>query len=298
MTTLITNDKIVKEKKFAIVIIADENYLNYCISFLLGSAKYFHIDSKIYILTPPGIKLDKSFAADEALADFSVEQLEIDLPLFDYHESMGHVTPISFARLFLAELIPLNHERILYFDIDLLIQSSINELFTLVLNTPIAAVGKEYDVIGHHSAFADKKCYFNTGVMVIDTLLFKQSQVRIKSQLLLKELGPFPYADQDLLNLIFHRENIDWQRLSGKFNSTPEPCGNHYVGPPTILHFAGPNKPWNSIFGRGYRKWRKQHKQVFPAFRLGLNSYLLELSFAKNVKRIYGLLLKLKRKFH
>lgn len=283
-----------EKEKFAIVITVDENYLNYGFSFLLGSARFFPTDSRIYIVTPPGLNLDNSFATSNSLANFNVQWLEVDLSLFDYHDSMGHLTPIAFARLLLSELIPLHHERILYFDIDLLIQSNIDHLFTMEMTTPIAAVGKEYENISHHPAFKNQKTYFNSGVMVIDALLFKQSKVRSTSQLLLKELGPFPYADQDLLNLIFHRENIDWQRLPGKYNSTPEPCGDPYVGPPVVLHFAGPNKPWNSVFGKGYMKWRQQHRQAFPTFRLGLTIYLLELSYKRNVKRIYRIIIKVR----
>ncbi|KAI5778978.1 nucleotide-diphospho-sugar transferase [Peziza echinospora] len=85
---------------------------------------------------------------------------------------------------------------------------------------------------------------FNSGVFVLTP-----SKETYQSLLQLATTGQsFDGADQGLLNTYFE----DWHRLPFTYNTTPSasyqytPAYRHFGGKVSVVHFIGPNKPWNS----------------------------------------------------
>jgi lipopolysaccharide biosynthesis glycosyltransferase len=86
--------------------------------------------------------------------------------------------------------------------------------------------------------------YFNSGVLLIDMVEFRNSGVEEKLEAI-KAAGLIPklYYDQDILNLIFRGR---WTRLNWRFN-TIDPWRAQQAMGPYIIHYTGDQRPWHLV---------------------------------------------------
>jgi lipopolysaccharide biosynthesis glycosyltransferase len=177
----------------------------------------------------------------------------------------SYITNATFLRLFISELLPNDVEKVLYLDIDILINSNLEDLFSLDFSTPICAainvpgsLGRGEHLEGHNAP------YFNSGVLLINmgkwrTMNLLEHFIKVGSQ---KE---FPFVDQDILNIVF-RDN--WTHLGREYNylhlyGSGENDAS-YCAFPSIIHFAG-NKPWNETpVTQFVSKYRKNFNRIRP----------------------------------
>ena len=179
----------------------------------------------------------------------------------------SHITSATFLRLYISELLPSDVEKVLYLDIDVMINSSLDDLFAMNFSTPICAelnvprsLGRGEHLQGHNAS------YFNSGVMLIDMKKWKDLNllnqfIKIGSQ------ETYPFVDQDILNIVFRN---NWTRIGREFNylhlygsGEDDPAYGEF---PKIIHFAG-SKPWNetsltqyvSKYRRNFNKIRQLH---------------------------------------
>ena len=181
----------------------------------------------------------------------------------------SYITSATFLRLYISELLPDTIKRVLYLDIDVLINSSLEALFSLKFATPICAVlnvpeslGNGEHLQGHNSS------YFNSGVMLID--MEKWRELNLLDEFI--KVGShkiYPYVDQDVLNIVFRN---NWTRLGREFNYLHLYNSNEndmsYSEFPSIIHFAG-SKPWNETTVTQFvSKYRKNFNKIRPLHRL------------------------------
>jgi lipopolysaccharide biosynthesis glycosyltransferase len=177
----------------------------------------------------------------------------------------SYITNATFLRLFISKLLPSDVEKVLYLDIDILINSNLEDLFSLDFSTPICAainvpnsLGRGEHLEGHNAP------YFNSGVLLINmskwrTMNLLEQFIKVGSQ---KE---FPFVDQDILNIVFRN---NWTQLGREYNylhlygsGENDPS---YCAFPSIIHFAG-NKPWNETpVTQFVSKYRKNFNRIRP----------------------------------
>lgn len=130
----------------------------------------------------------------------------------------GRFSPLTYGRLLAPSLFP-RCGRLVYLDVDILLNGDVAELYDADLQgAPIGAV-RDCAVMeslgtgrlpGHLEYISglgatSARLYCNTGVMVMD--LHKMREQGTEDRLLrLLESHPasFPYADQDIINIVFH----------------------------------------------------------------------------------------------
>ncbi len=106
-------------------------------------------------------------------------------------------------------------------------------------------------------AYSQPTDYFNSGVMVIDLEAWRAKDIARRCIDLIRQKGPFVWADQDALNMVCRN---DWAPLDVRWNSFAAKTSavsllgqpydllslqHSWRTDPWIVHFSGPAKPWH-----------------------------------------------------
>jgi lipopolysaccharide biosynthesis glycosyltransferase len=168
----------------------------------------------------------------------------------------NYVSPATYYRLFLPDLLGDEYRRILYIDLDVYVHNA--KLFSLLdLDMQDFPIGGVRDSMIAHTTIPinatelgntlskRSRKYLNGGINLIDCERFRKRDIRARvvKAIAGKKL-PLLYNDQTAFN---HVLDGNWLELSPSFNMFV-PLWNSFVRQvcePVLVHFAGPNKPWH-----------------------------------------------------
>ena len=186
------------------------------------------------------------------IKDFSIKYIEMDKKIFENcpllkAEKKGyenyHVTLPTYFRFKLSSLFP-NLDKILYLDCDVIIKSSLKELFLSdikdksVLMVPDSESEKEAKRLGTN-------LYFNAGVMLINLDFWRKNNIENALFSYSQEhTDTILWQDQDVVNVVL-QENIG--ELNKKWNYQYfqyEEINDKELMNSCIIHLAGRFKPW------------------------------------------------------
>lgn len=243
-------------ERIAIVLIADQAYTEQ-LTVTMKSIMYHNKSVDFYIINQ-GIMPDWFRKMRRIVRNLGGELYNIpfDIGLISAEwRTQDHISPIAYAKYFIPRLI--DRERVLYLDTDVIVNGSLTSFFlTDLKGFPVAAVR---DVDGS----------FNTGVMLIDNLQWKDLSVLDKCLELSEgekskhwELEHFN-GDQTILNYVFQD---NWLELDKRFNVQVGydlvAFYNHWEehfnleDEPLVIHYTTNRKPWNSSVSYRFReKW-------------------------------------------
>jgi lipopolysaccharide biosynthesis glycosyltransferase len=194
----------------------------------------------------------------------------------------------QYSRLLIANELPHDLERVIYLDCDTLILKSIKELWEINLNGKI--IGALNDVFSKayrkNIGLNDMDVMFNSGVLVIDLLLWRSQQIESKLVLFIKSRkGRIQQSDQGALNAILsqdtycieprfnsitvfydfsYEEVLIYRKPSEFYNREDIACA---IDNPTIVHFTTSflsRRPWVVGCKHKYVAEWKKHKQMSP----------------------------------
>ena len=242
--------------RIAIVLIADQAYTEQ-LTVTMKSIMYHNKSVDFYIINQ-GIMPDWFRKMRRIVRNLGGELYNIpfDIGLISAEwRTQNHISPIAYAKYFIPRLI--DRERVLYLDTDVIVNGSLTSFFlTELKGFPVAAVR---DVDGS----------FNTGVMLIDNLQWKDLSVSDQCLELSEdkksehwELEHFN-GDQTILNSVFQD---NWLELDKRFNVQVGydlvAFYNHWTehfnleDEPLVIHYTTNRKPWNSSVSYRFReKW-------------------------------------------
>jgi lipopolysaccharide biosynthesis glycosyltransferase len=191
--------------------------------------------------------------------------------------------------------------KVLYLDVDILLQQSISFIFSRFAeldDDSMIAARIEKGRHLHHQLFYNFEEYFNTGVMFLDYMKMYNSKLSEEFLDLLDIHGALPMADQDYFNIILNDSGA-LNELPTEFNHLFQPFDN-YAQLAYIVHFAGSSKPWNKFgWNKFYASWRRHNNVNFkgPYFPLHLRIFELFV-LLKNVSYsfIFPFYLKVKNR--
>ncbi|KAG5023937.1 hypothetical protein AAZX31_07G236000 [Glycine max] len=180
--------------------------------------------------------------------------------------------PLNYARIYLADTIPEDVKRVIYFDSDLVVVDDIAKLWGVDMEGKLVAA-PEYCHANFTLYFTDnfwsdpvlaktfegrKPCYFNTGVMVMDVDTWRKErytekveewmavQKQQKRIYHLGSLPPFLLVLAGNIKAVDHRWNqhgLGGDNFEGK-------CRSLHPGPISLLHWSGKGKPWLRLDSR------------------------------------------------
>lgn len=162
--------------------------------------------------------------------------------------SIEYITVETYYRYLIPEVLP-SVNKVIYLDADILVKGSIGELWDKDLgDNYIGGVEDSYiqdEGYKKQINFDENDLYINAGVIVMNLdLIRRDNKVVELFDNTEKWHDKVAYQDQDIINMTF-KSKI--KRLDGKYNFTSRDSIKYVdrYNDARILHFTGPEKPWN-----------------------------------------------------
>jgi lipopolysaccharide biosynthesis glycosyltransferase len=211
----------------------------------------------------------------------------VDDPALLAVKQRAHISAASYYRLALPKRLPLEMDRIIYLDTDVIVLRDIAELWHTDMKGHVVAAVDDPGVSPPEFAArwglpAAQIGYFNAGVLLVDLAAVRGKGVFDTAlDFLMTKQDLLPFMDQDALNYALWNQ---WHRLDPAWNvqRTAAICGETLqdVRPgtkryrPAIVHYTTEHKPWlpNTYTPYAWLYWR----------------YLKRTPFLEQVERVYG----------
>ncbi|KAJ9187601.1 hypothetical protein P3X46_003035 [Hevea brasiliensis] len=180
--------------------------------------------------------------------------------------------PLNYARNYLGDILDPCVDRVIYLDSDVVVVDDIYKLWNTTLAGSRIIGAPEYCHANFTKYFTDgfwsdpvlsrvfsarKPCYFNTGVMVMDLVRWREGNYRrrienwmeVQRKRRIYELGSLPPF---LLVFAGNVEAIDhrWNQHGLGGDNVRGSCRSLHPGPVSLLHWSGKGKPWVRLDGK------------------------------------------------
>ena len=268
-----------KKNNIPIAFSVNNNYVPYLSAVLVSLKKNSSIENNYDILVlnkdineKNEKKLKSIFRKDK---NFSLRFIDINIyddkvrRLWTY----GHFSLETWFRLLLPDILE-HYDKIIYLDSDLIVEEDLAKLYSINLNNNyLLAATRDVDSAGLYNGYDLKKKtyldnvlkikkpynYFQAGVLLLNLNAFRK-QYSIKDILKFASSRHWDLLDQDVLNYLAQRKTklidmswntvYDWGkvRIKNIIKLAPKDIQQEYLDArkaPKIIHYAGPDKPWN-----------------------------------------------------
>ena len=252
--------------KINVCLACDDNYSKYAgvvIASILANAN--HDDALAIYVLDGGISETKKeeILSLKSIKDCEINFVDIDESMFTEYskiKTLEHISFVTYYRLKLSTILP-NISRIIYFDCDMVVLTSLKELYQM-------DIGEKYIAgcvdIGSKRTFAKSKDYINAGLLLFDLDKIREHNVE-KSFLeyAISNIDNLKYADQDIINYA-SKDGI--YILDDKWNVQSSNFVNRssYTNKPKVVHFIAPKKPWHWASFSYHRDLYFKYLQLTP----------------------------------
>lgn len=258
-----------------IVCCTDRAYLKYCITMLLSLLDNNKGENMCIHLLANGLGEDDADKVRRVVlgGDARLEVYQVDASLLESlpRGQYDYITPTTYARLFLAEILPAHVGRVIYLDCDLLVMDSLLPLWEYPLQEGVEVAAVEDSCSANPFYYERLRLsaghrYFNAGVLLIDLNAWRERGfVGLAMELLGKGELRLDYADQDVLNVLCEgrtqylpiRYNLQEAMLRRYVPEISERARQEIVASldcPAIIHFTYILKPWRYTSFHPYKE--------------------------------------------
>ncbi|MBU1191691.1 MAG: glycosyltransferase family 8 protein [Gammaproteobacteria bacterium] len=170
-----------------------------------------------------------------------------------------HISPVSYFRLLLPDLLPADLQRVIYLDCDLAVLGDIGMLWDIDLNDHYVAAVPELTTDSHlvsspqgirlwrELGLAADLEQFNSGVLLINLDKWRAEFVKQRALIYLEKAADWlRWHDQEALNVVFAGA---WLRLDARWNLTMRQLMKSApvtYQSPCIIHYHSAEKPWHA----------------------------------------------------
>lgn len=234
---------------------------------------------------------------------FNIEYIKINDDLFKdcpLLKICGHISLQTYYRYIIPRVKP-NLPKVLYLDCDILVKSSLSDLWNTDLkDTYCGAVQELYKDSNIDARRLNVKTYFNAGVLLLNNKKMIEDNTTDELFRVTKDLyesGNLVYQDQDVLNVVFN-DNITW--MSPRFNYQQNMSGDssekiysqtelEYAKRNVVLvHYNSGIKPWlgnydSSFFFKDYYMELFRNGFYYKLYQLFLKSAVNNLFSITNI---------------
>ena len=232
---------------------SDSNYAPYLMVVIKSVCENTKSNIKFYILDD-GIEDSIKEVLRNQIANYGncdIEFISVEFPnIFSDCIVVRYLSKTAYVRLLIPDLKP-ELDKIIYLDIDLVVNMDIAELFNQDLDEYI--IGAEYEEHSeeYHSVVSKKNLgldekhkYFNSGVLLIDCEKWRKNNItNILKDAYIRCVKGMTYHDQDLLNIVFSPNK--YLSLDKKFNYFS--INSYTENKNMIIHYAGDFKAWQFL---------------------------------------------------
>ena len=224
----------------------DNNYAKYAgvvVASVLANSK--DDESLNFYILDGGISESKKteILSLKSIKDCKIEFVQIEESMFeDYKKVATHkyISIATYYRLRLATLLP-EVERIIYFDCDMVVNSSLNNLFNVELGENVIAGVRDIN----KRMLQQNPSYINAGMVLFDLNKIREENIEQKFYDYTNEnFETIKMGDQTIINEVLKgRIKIvedEWNVQSSNFTNR-----SSYTKHPYIIHYVAKRKPWH-----------------------------------------------------
>lgn len=212
-----------------------------------------------------------------------------------------HIPLAAYYRLYLAELLPKNLNKVLYLDGDIIVRNNLNELWNAdIKDYAIGAVPDQNEgLIAFYNRlkYPQRLGYFNSGVLLINLKYWRDNNLTEQFN---KFLQTYPerivFHDQDILNYTLRNKK---KSLSLKYNVQTAYLYNEIhisweyedelkeaIKNPYIIHYCTKIKPWNKGCNHPFRNEFFKYQKLTQWKDMPLHPNPEKLNFKRFIKKI------------
>ena len=271
----------------------DEQYCQHCGAMLLSLFRTTDDDITVYLLSL-GLSERSKLQLTELVTHYHNQISFIDISpsmLLNFPmKTTDYLSMATYLRLFIPELLPLNIDKALYVDSDIIFEKDITELYNLDI-TKYALAGIE-DAPNRHAlrlSYPEIDSYFNAGFILLNIKYLREINFTREAMSYIKaNEAKIVLHDQDVLNALLHGKalfiSIKWNMLDCFYKNPPFVLDkyanelNLYLPSPSVVHFSGPLKPWHRGCPHPLRKlYFKYSRQLAWGCRRVDNKYVFKI---------------------
>ncbi len=186
-------------------------------------------------------------------------------------QAKDHITVETFYRFLILDIMK-EYDKVIYLDCDLIVCRDLNDLYEIDLGKNLIGAVHDVDFVGQLNSpwlrmkeyerktlhLKEPYNYFQAGVLLMNISEMRKV-VTAKQLLEMAATGIYKYSDQDILNIVCEDRitylNMSWnvitdcdgKRISEVASRAPAKVFEQYMEArksPSIIHFAGIQKPW------------------------------------------------------
>lgn len=263
----------------------DNNTINVCLACDDNYAKYAGVviasvmanaaqgDNLVFYVLDGGVSSENKDLINElkSLKDCPIHFIAVSEDIFEDAKKIkthSYITVASYYRLKLPTLLP-DVDKIIYFDCDVVVNSSLRELF----NTDIP----DYPVAGVHDIkermVRENPTYVNAGMLLFNLKYMREYNIEQKLEDWTKEhISTIKTGDQEILNETLKGQikvvDDEWNVQSSNFINR-----SSYTHNPKVVHFVAKAKPWHFGSFSYHKKWYFKYLQLTP-WKLNEKEYI------------------------
>lgn len=195
-----------------------------------------------------------------------------------------HISLATYFRLFIPDILPIDLDRVLFLDVDMIIRGSIRPLWETKLDgyTHAATIAAGMDGYPTRIGLPNESLYFNAGLMLMNLKAWRELNVFERGcELIYQEPGRLQWWDQDVLNILLCNAwkpiDLIWNAQPFIFNEALNDSYPHYNrycqfnyqearNNPAVVHFVGGGsaKPWHYYCHHPYKQDYLTYLQLTP----------------------------------
>ncbi len=256
---------ILKSNMINVCVASDDNYSKYAGVVIASILKNANFDDELNFYILDGGISDKHKDEINSLVSIkncNINFINIDEALFNEYSKIkthSYVTIATYYRLKLPSLLPCV-DKIIYFDCDVVVNSSLSELFSIDLGDNLVAGVKDIN----KKVLRKNPTYVNAGVLV-----FNLKQMRIdktEDEFLswtIKNSEYIKVGDQTIINEVCRNKikivDDKWNVQSSNFTNR-----SSYISKPCVVHFVSKKKPWHWASFSYHRDLYFKYLQLTP----------------------------------
>ncbi|SEK96403.1 Lipopolysaccharide biosynthesis protein, LPS:glycosyltransferase [Carnobacterium iners] len=252
------------KKIIPIVSAADDQYTPYLSVMIMTLLEHLADNvAIIFYIIDDHISRESKEKLTQVISNHSSEihYLEVDSELYAGVLESDHINQTAYYRISLPDLLEgKNYQKVLYIDCDVLVLDDVSVLYDTDIGENIigAVIDPGQALVLDRLGIDTADYYFNSGLLLIDLANWRAAKITEKTLTFLEEEeDKIIYHDQDALNAILYER---WFPLHPKWNVQTSllferhrpPTANYQkqykeaIKQPSIVHFTGHDKPWNS----------------------------------------------------
>ena len=270
--------------KYNVVCIANDDYAQHAGVMLSSLLAHASCPCQIFLLTDSLTDNNKKKMEDilkqhsESTISFvENNSAEENFSEFSTGENIKKWNPIMYMKLFLPSLLSDTIDRVLFLDVDLVINTNIKPLYEIDLSKCIIAAAEDWKYSYFHKErlkLPPEAHYINSGVMMVNLNQWRKLNQQYPIKQFMIDNKEYIINDQDAFALYFQDKiqyiSQQWNVTTYYFERKPRiyekylPLVNNIRKNPYIIHFCEPIKPWFKECKHPYRKLYKKYLKQTP----------------------------------